>query len=469
VKHRSILLFFTILLLGYPTFLFAEAGDTIPSIYRPINNISSGLNKPQTGFGYGNNVGVTEFELPSSGAQQAAGAGKSVAEEGKMKASISKLRFLVPKDCMVDYVTANEAIKACADGGNRASMMCLEHLSPALQELIPNLGLIASAIGVVTGTKEKCEKANQGMRLAQGALAAYNVACAGGMMACKSACGKAKASLQKVNAEATAYGTAKPTSKAACSELVTQTETISASIVEVTGSCTGYSVNLVAAAAAAAQVIMDVAKSKECADQTSAAEVSICATNPNDPSCVNCTDPKFASNPICICAASPRSPGCESQSNLPITAPVLNEGSDGSGAGDLVGGGSDGSGVQSFAGGEGSSGGPSSAGLAGGAGGGGSSGADGSGKAKGDGADNSKKLNTNILSDSGGGGGGGRQGFGHLGKYAEMLPQNQALLNQRGLASAQNGKDQITTSNGLSNWQKVKNRYQESKTLLMSP
>jgi len=461
VKHRSILLFFTILLLGYPTFLFAEAGDTIPSIYRPINNISSGLNKPQTGFGYGNDVGVTEFELPSSGAQQAAGAGKSVAEEGKMKAVVSNLKSSAFS--LFSCVKANEMavppMDACAAAAERASMMCLEHLSPALQELIPNLGLIASAIGVVTGTKEKCEKANQGMRLAQGALAAYNVACAGGMMMCKSACSKAVTSIKSAQTASV--------SDVTCEQTLFVKAT--ASVEAASTACTGFTTNLAAAAAAAAQVIMDVAKSKECADQTSAAEVSICATNPNDPSCVNCTDPKFASNPICICAASPRSPGCESQSNLPITAPVLNEGSDGSGAGGLIAGGSNGSGVQSFAGGEGSSGGPSSAGLAGGAGGGGSSGADGSGKAKGDGADNSKKLNTNILSDSGGGGGGGRQGFGHLGKYAEMLPQNQALLNQRGLASAQNGKDQITTSNGLSNWQKVKNRYQESKTLLMSP
>ncbi len=204
--------------------------------------------------------------------------------------------------------------------------------------------------------------------------------------------------------------------------------------------------------------------------------LSYCATN-----MVDCGLSENADKPLCICKANPRMKGCEGVSTSLATNSTLNSGSGGGlsssrNPGSLVntpatandaanfpkstsGNGQDG--VGSAAG--GGSGG-SSAGLSSSSGGG-----DAAQKAAEKAAG---KDSANIL-ESGGAGGGGFRSSGFGGGYPspDYRRNIKAFASKNGIGAKIAGSswnDQVTATGGKSNFEKVKTRYQENKSSLLS-
>jgi hypothetical protein len=246
-------------------------------------------------------------------------------------------------------------------------------------------------------------------------------------------------------------------------------------------SCQKYTTHLAGAALGIGQMLISMGNSKECADKTSSEEKSKCAQNPNLPECVNCSQEQYFQHPTCICAQNPRSPGCQQAQNDLITKPnqqmVPSSTADSNGA----------AGATTFGSGDhrdslmGSGGGSSfgnAAGFGSGDGGafGGGGGAGGASAAKG--ADGTlggagKGLNSNVISGEGGGGGGG--GGYRANNAASDNPYNRFLpaMNSNSSGNTTDRKtasvqSQITGSNGLSNFEKVKRRYLDNKSTLLS-
>lgn len=203
--------------------------------------------------------------------------------------------------------------------------------------------------------------------------------------------------------------------------------------------------------------------------------LSYCATN-----IVDCGLSENADKPLCICKANPRMKGCEGVSTSLATNSTLNSGgssglSSSRNPGSLVntpaaaanvaafpksmaGNGQDG--VGNANGGSGGS----SAGL--------SASSDGGGKAAEKAAEKTAgKDSANILDSNGGGGGGFRSsGFGGY-SSPEYRSKLKAFADKNGIGSKIAGSswgDQVTTTGGKSNFEKIKTRYQENKSSLLS-
>ena len=360
----------------------------------------------------------------------------------------------------------------CSNAAKLAAKSCLESFSPAIQEVIPALSVIGSAISVVTGVKEKCEKANQGYELLQGAFAAYQALCGGMQLSCKSKCTKAKKANEAAIAKIKATDPV-PDLKPSVDDMTKA----SAHYDQVLNGCASYQKQLAGAVLGSAQMINSIAASKDCADQTAASGESECVKNPNLPQCVNCTKAEYQQHPSCICAHNPRAAGCGQAQNESITLPGQQGASnstdqaDSGGASTFGLGGSD---SGNLGGSDSSSMAPGGGGGMAGAGGGMGAGGVGSGAKGTDGtASGAKGLSADVLSgDSGGGGGGSRSSGSSFSDnpYNRFLPSSSATdPNAKGSdRSPASIRDQITGSNGLSNFEKVKRRYFENKSTFLS-
>jgi uncharacterized membrane protein YgcG len=378
------------------------------------------------------------------------------------------------------------ASTVCEEAVKFAAGSCLESLSPALQEVIPILSIMGSTIVAAKGTKEKCEKANKGYQIMQGALAAYQTLCASAQVSCKLKCEKAwiqnKKTAEVYNGVCSTGANHDASCQLRSAQIITNGEKVYGAAIQ---GCSSYQKQLVGAVMATSQIITSMARSQECAEKTSSdGKQSDCSLNPNLPQCVDCMKKEYANSPTCICIQTPTAPGCgEAQSKL-VTSPnqIGMGGSENQKEESSSGVSFDRNNAQSSvqsqgnqnSSGAGASGNSSGGGMMGGGLGGaqGSSGVDKSATS----TDQKKTLNSNILSgDSGGGGGGYRGGgsYGSLGNtdnpYNRFLPSQGAEKDgsseKRQLASL---KEQITGSGGLSNFEKVKKRYHENKATLLS-
>jgi hypothetical protein len=372
------------------------------------------------------------------------------------------------------------ATQACSEAAESAAKACLESWSPALKELGPHLTLIASAISVVRGTRDKCEKANEGYNLLQGAMTAYNALCGGAQISCKSKCEEASRANAKFITDAKVISNQQNNPNSGLAQgILDRAENASYNYKSAINGCQEYQKNIVAATAGLTQFIVAMSKSKDCADMTTASGESECIKNPNLPQCVDCTKEQYHQHPTCICAQNPRAAGCKQASNDTITLPNQQgmsgnsdqaEGTPSTFGATGLGSGFDRSGNPgSDSAGVGGSGFDGSMGGVGGMGAGTPSGG-----AKGiDGSTNGKGLNANVVSGEGFGGGGGYQGgsFGSTSDnpYSRFLPNfNQEKVRGSGDRTMASVKEQITGSNGLSNFEKVKRRYLENRYTLLS-
>jgi len=436
----------------------------------------------QKSFGtQGNSTPPTDPEtLAAQTAQQKA-------EDEAIKSRVELLKADVEKNVILVFKkapqvpTTKEAIpaaEACVSAAEKAANACLETFSPALQDLVPYISMISSVVSAAPGIREKCEKMTEGFGLIKTAMTAYQTLCGATQVSCNSACAKAEEANMRVAAEVKKLMAATPTSE--------KYKSVQAASVEASGyfkaaqaSCQKYTTHLAGAALGIGQMLLSMSNSKECADKTSSEEKSKCAQNPNLPECVNCSQEQYFQHPTCICAHNPRSPGCQQAQNELITKPnqqMIPSSADSTGAvGATFGTGNNNDSLSGLGSGSnfGSSGGYGGAngGAFGSMGGGG-------GAVAGKAADGTpgvtgKGLNANILSGEGGGGGG--VGGYRSGNSASDNPYNRFLpsvspnstgnKSDRATASLQN---QITGSNGLSNFEKVKRRYLANKSTLLS-
>lgn len=436
-------------------------------------------------------VGAAFIPVGSGGEGQVAAHGVAAAKLDKVGTTANALELKVPAGIMI------EAAQSCANSLDNARNACLEKFSPIIQG---GMALLSGITTVVGSVKDQCSQSAENLNKAQNIMTLYNGACSGFKMVCEQRCKTAKAKAEElVKKECVSSGLKEivydhderfvaltvPTvaapypaadlnaerrkiAVAKCQESSLAGQT---AFVEAEKVCKDYQMNLMAAGAALAKILTDKAKAEKCKEESGTVD---CTKDPTNASCnqkLDCSLAANSANPICICEKSPRSPGCGGSTNVSSTNDYMKNTGTPAPANALGGAPSSlGSGLNDspYYGGGGSNG----SGGGGLAGGGGGAGGGGSGAAKGtDGSNKGEKaaLNANVL-EGGGGGGGFRGGSGGgynandpYGKYKAYIPKDG---NGRGLAGT-TAADQVTGSNGLSNWEKVKAQYTNMKPTLL--
>jgi hypothetical protein len=372
--------------------------------------------------------------------------------------------------CLPSYADCDAAVLNAA---NICNTMNLDKYGVAISSALA----LSSVSGSVTNS---CAKYDDVMKIANAGLAAYHTACFAAQSACQTSCAKAVGAIQaqnKVfygqytlhNGLANKPGPDQVAERALATKAMEDSESCvsldMSKAQDLVTSCAAIKTNIAFAAAGIVGIIAESDAAKNCKKKTSTTD---CKTNSADPKCyVDCSMPEHASKAQCICQKTPNAKGCpgavaydagvgiQTVGNTPESdLKIPNPNFDGGGSGFAptpIGGGSASSG-----GGLGGSGGDSG-------GGGGADGFSGGGK----GADASlktggKKMSTDILSgfDGGGGGGGGSRGGGRNADspYNAYLPGG-SKDPSRGLAAA--GSAEVTAGGSKSNWEKIKERYQQ--------
>jgi hypothetical protein len=380
----------------------------------------------------------------------------------------------------------NASIQSCNEAAKTAHTYCLAQINPKIQTAAGLIGVLLSGAGALKSTSESCQKYNQALKIAEAALTAYNGMCSAGQMSCETACDETKTQLATtkgiVEKKRDAAQAAGPSGTAVYNAAVAdlgQISTAEGALVTELSVCKGYKMNLAAAGVGLMNVIKQSTVASTCQGTTTVAD---CTKDPTNPACVNttnvdCSKPENQSQTQCICQRAPGTAGCPGATGQnAFAAPSSNSNSlSGNSAEKLP--------TPNFNGTDSSlpspTGGASAggAGLAGGGSGGGGGGGLGSGgqNAKAGTADGKKEkgMNTNILSgyDGGGGGGGGSRGGGYNASnsaYNAYLPGG-AKDPTRGLASQTFGNGQVTGAGSKSNWEKISERYKDSKPTLIGP
>ncbi|PIS11856.1 MAG: hypothetical protein COT73_01660 [Bdellovibrio sp. CG10_big_fil_rev_8_21_14_0_10_47_8] len=369
--------------------------------------------------------------------------------------------------------------KSCESAAKSAKTFCLASLSPSIQSATATIGMILGGVQTVVSMTAACSKLGEAMTIAQAALGAYNLACGTAQMSCSSSCRALDKSITTTitTVEAVPIPPLSPIAATLEAQKADDLEQLKAYQIKAKGvgdNCDGYKQNLAAAGLALTGVVTQMLMSKQCKKKTNVD----CTTDPFNVACTNvdCSKPENIAKTTCICAKAPNTSGCPGYNGQASSGsvPVGGSGSttDGSENSDLAAmpslgnGGLDGFGniKPQSASGSGSGGGAS-----GGGGGGGFSGGGGADK---NATATQKALNPNILSGyegGGGGGGGGRFGgsSGSDSPYGAYLPGG-LKDPKRGLAGTF-GQGQVTGAGSKSNWEKVSDRYRDSKATLLGP
>lgn len=312
------------------------------------------------------------------------------------------------------------------------------------------------------GQSNACGGLGDLMKGMQPPMNKYNEQCSGSREQCKKSCEEKKEESKNACNDIT-----DPAKKAACTS---NSELVAQCVGKTAQACQKYEMQTNAILAALANAVMQMMQMQGCQEDTGLD----CTKNPADPQCLkddtpNCTDPKSLANPDvaekCKCLANNRAPGCPgadsggladmakkafgTQGGNPLNDPTpatdnspLTAGSRGAAGG-----------------------GPGLGGPGGGMPGGGRMASD----AGAGGASAAAKAPTgDVLAGDYGGGGGGRGAMG--GGYPEIPAGaiGQALRNanlRRDPATA----NQLTGSNGRSNWQKISERFVDNRSTLLTP
>jgi hypothetical protein len=373
------------------------------------------------------------------------------------------------------------SLESCQASAATAMKLCLAELSPDIQTGSALVGGLIATIGASKSTTESCKKFGTAMDIAKSALTAYNLACSAAQIKCNSSCSGVSKTIEAVIAKINATKTMGSVQVPLMVQDVAALSALKAHVAGQQGVCGSYKLNIAAGVTGLMSIIRQSQASKSC--ENGLAEES-CEKNPNQERCrINqddCSLPANQNSKDCICRKAPNTPGCPGAVGV-NTVPVVSARSSSNSSGSPTAksgpssGETDGTNFPS-----GSSSGSGSSSMGGGVGGGGfgGSGLNGSGAAAktgaADGAKTKGGLNPNILSGYEGGGGGGRGGYGGSGSgaansaYKAYLPGG-AKDPQRGVASKLFGKGEVTSAGSKSNWEKVRERYQDNKPTLVGP
>lgn len=441
----------------------ADAKNLVPSIDRVEERLIGRLNA----------LTAQEATSPLPPAQ--------AAEMIQIKTKLAKLKVL--KTAALSYSSTHAS---CIKTQAAAEFVCNEKTSPTLNTTLNQLNMGLSLVAGVA-VNDACSGMAKAFKLAQAGLTLYTTICSSAKATCGGFCSSSSASVVKM------VGLIKdPDIQSAISADSSISKTITKeadkedplAIAFKERKCTvDYTNAILSSSLGIASIIKSMQQAKQCDDASKGdpnkKEEDICkdATKANTEAC-KC---KVPDSPECICFKNPRTPGCANAFQKPNENSAQNFGlNDPTGSGKKSGGPSGGPGGASMndnglgenkamgsdGGGAGGAGAPmgGSAGLGGGGGGGGA----------GKGAEieaGRKGLNANILSGAGGGGGGGSWGgFGGGGgsdKYRAYLPGG-AKDPSRGVAGQQSWMKEVTGQGGKSNWEKVRERYQDNKNTLLN-
>lgn len=386
----------------------------------------------------------------------------------------------------------------CSKTQAAASWTCREKTSPNLQKTLGEINMVASMISGAA-IKDACSTFAKVAALGEAGLTAYTAACSAARGACETACSNVKSNLDQINKLLDSHVivdtcTPPPNNQIAntfCNEwkrinVQTPHAAISttakldasgdpASIATKNQACTyEYTSMILAAGIGITSLINSYKQGQKCDKDTNGATATAAAT-------IDCTLVANMQTQTCICKAQPNNPGCStalSAKSVSLgnglsansTPPGGGINSNKSGGLDLNGdGGLGGDPARHPTSDSGASGAPPPSGGGSGLGGGGGS----SGGSGGSGSAAGKSLSANILGGAGsGGGGGGGWGAGGSGdseasrKLRGYLPGGDKDPNK--MAGQQNWAKEVTGQGGKSNWEKVRDRYRDNNTSLLS-
>ncbi|MEK2689301.1 hypothetical protein [Bdellovibrio sp. GT3] len=394
------------------------------------------------------------------------------------------------RDAMIEYKNNRQA---CISRQEKAAYACLENWSPAIQDGVAAVNTLMSTVGSAA-VKDSCSNFAKAMDIAKYAMTAYTGACGVMKAGCGMSCVAARDGLTKLykvlngqlsitcknpNAPEACkpayYEVRNAMARAVAQELEKGNNLSVAGKAEV---CTGKYAQLAISAAAGIFGIAQSLKQGESCEEESSADASTAGATTAE----TCAVAANANLPECICLKNPMLEGCGSTAAKAsmnasggglsaLSAGSSEAGTDGLTAADLAVGNAD----PDISGARNPSSAASGAGAPVGGGGanlGGGSGFGGAGAA-GEEKSGQKALDTNILGGAGGGGGGGGMWGGggdadsDKSGYRSYLPGGaKDPLKMNG--GTTNASKEVTGQGGKSNWEKVRERYQDNRSSLIN-
>ena len=373
--------------------------------------------------------------------------------------------------------------KACTESHTRAQKMCLQEFSPALRGTTEVITPLITALSAVGSMSDVCSGFAKVSRIVQTGLATYQAECGYFQGRCDSACAKLLIFESDMNKEfPSCTGVEKnyvyddvPIKFESQEQCGADMETLRvdikqnrkavASVAYAIDTCAEYSNNVIMAGTNLIAMVISKKQAQSCKDESTVAGI-------------DCTKSNNKQMAECICLSNPRSPGCSAGSLLGdlnqgklqnsafngITgtedAPLPEGSTLPQGGFDSPIGGGSGSGVSTPGAG-------SPPGVPGGGGMGGSSGG-----SAGTGSGSRYKVMP-IGEEGGGGGGGGSRGSSsrssrdsslpYDSKYASYLPGGAKDPLRNPASVDANIKSEITGVGGKSNWDKVRERYNDNR------
>ena len=367
-----------------------------------------------------------------------------------------------------------EAAKvSCVAKAKFAMGLCFSSTNPTIMHATAVIGGMTAVVGGAMSLTDSCSKIGEAMKYANVALTAYNTACAGAMLVCKSSCANL---LTTANAAETA-GTWTTNFISGEGPSPHPIDVLDPATT-VMADCAGYKWNMIAAGAGILAMVAQFGIAKKCEKET-----MNCKGNSVDPRCpamtVDCSKTVNLTKVQCVCQIRPNTPGCMGATggNRQDTySRMTPEGNGTTINSNLNGGGANlGPDTKGFKGTEDPTTSVKGAGGAGGGGAAGGSGFSGAG-AGGKKGETAKSLNANVLGGGDGGGGGGGGSGGHGGGYDDLDPKSpyKAFIPGGANDPSRSGmskevySSQITGGGGKSNWEKVRDRYRDHKSSLLS-
>jgi hypothetical protein len=388
----------------------------------------------------------------------------------------------------------NQYQNACSTRESTTEMICREKTNPELTAAIP---VVQGIMTSISGSMDACSKFAKAMDIMNKALVAYQAACTTTKMLCENSCGTAKQILQQakdsitessttaVNAinkqilDAVAEGGVNTAALTADRNRLDQETKVlidgigqdlnaatSDSVANNAITCSNFKNQITSSVVGIVGVLRSLGQANKCSDEQAATANPYATPTPLD-----CTLAANKPLPECICKAAPRTAGCSTGLDSQATArsadalgaASIGSASAGSAAAPTITAGSGATmavppGSESAA--STGPGAPVSGGSAMDGGSAGNSGGPGGAAQRG-----GSRLNPNILSGEGGGGGGGGGSWGGHASGADSglrkyLPGGEK--DPTAMAGAVKPKD-VTSPDGKSNWQKVRDRYMDNK------
>ncbi|UYL10676.1 hypothetical protein B9G69_008820 [Bdellovibrio sp. SKB1291214] len=379
----------------------------------------------------------------------------------------------------------------CVTSQKVAAYACLSNLSTKIQDGVAAVNVLAAAASA-SSVNDACSTFGKAMGVAQAALTAYTAVCGAAKGHCGWYCSSVKEAAETLQTAAANSVKTSTCVHAGCTELprykelagtlgrLADKELQSTNIKAIAGKsevCTAKYASLLASAAAGIYGVVNALKQGESCDEASSADSSTATTTTAE----TCAIEANASLPECICLKNPMLEGCGSvaaKSSMSSTGSGLSAlsatgsstGTDGLTAADLATGSTPSTATRDPSSSSGSAG--VGAPTGGGASLGGGSGF-GSGAGSGEEKSGAKALDTNILAGSGGGGGGGGGFWGGGGGDSGDKSGLRSYLpggakDPLKMGGQQNTSKEVTGQGGKSNWEKVRERYQDNKSSLLN-